>query len=994
MEEREKEFNGKDPTKEAFFSDMGNIEEEIASEAYELVHHALSLVETQFYDDSIEILRQAIGLYSQINKLAEIDALNNKIAEIYLLKEKTFRERELKTSNEIDTVQEEDIIVQSEEESYKKADSLIVKAIQLVNNKQFNEALDIYDEVTKILTNLRKTSELEKINELIEDCYNRKADFLRTQRIQATENAVTTQKPKAEMSELEIKAQKIRAFEEAKRKESEKSNLAYEKIGKATELKNMRQYEESLKLLHESVVLFREINWTNEVKKIESMIEQAKREQERFLLELQQIKERERLELDKKKKMEDQLIERSSIEEQTKVQVQAEKVRIQAEKKQEEMKFQSEISEMIDHAEKIAREYDMNMKKGIKKGELVEECIYPTVIRIYKQVKNKVNEKGWNNQVAIYNSQIRHYQALLEKDTKLREIEDKKIQKQRDYDESLKVKEVKLARVVKEEQLTQLKEQRNKEAEVKKSREIIENSVKEAEMMAREYDSTFKKAVKAGNLNFESKYPEIIEKLTEARDSALEKGWKEDAIIYSTHIRKYSDLFDKEKRIRELEGKKDEEKKAYEDFQKVKKESFDPEKIKLVEVQKFKEYEEIKFQEEINILVNKAEKMARDYDIALKKSLKEGKLLEESPFSEIIEIYNQIKNSFITKGWKDQVLIYTNQIKIYQDKWEKDKKLRELEHQKMQKQKDYEDSLKIKTDSEVSVGKTQDFETKQQKQLKEKMFQDEIAELVNKAEKLARDYETAMKKALREGKLIEESPYLEVIEIYTKLRKKILEKGWTEQGIIYTNQIKIYQEKLEKDKLLREIENKKALKQEEFVKAQKAMKVDTSVGEDIDKLKKIEEKTKQSLEEEEFEIEIDKIVDNVEKEAREYELAIKRRQFEIECPYLEIAETYKNIREKVFARGWKDEAEIYGNQIKLYQGKFEKDKHLRELEAEKIKKQKEFEESLKTTKEIKTLKYEEVEALSSKDRETEELTKHAMKLIDEAESDVRSYELS
>ena len=106
-----------DPTKEAFFSDMGDIEEEIASEAIELVQHALSLVETQFYDDGIEILRQALGLYAQINKLAEIDALNSKISEIYLLKEKTFREREMEAESEVEIPQGEVTSEQDEKES-------------------------------------------------------------------------------------------------------------------------------------------------------------------------------------------------------------------------------------------------------------------------------------------------------------------------------------------------------------------------------------------------------------------------------------------------------------------------------------------------------------------------------------------------------------------------------------------------------------------------------------------------------------------------------------------------------------------------------------------------------------------------------------------------------------------------------------------------------------------------------------------------------------
>ena len=91
----ENKWDGPDPTKEAFFSDMSEMEGEIAEEAYELVEHALSLIDSQYYDDAIEILRQAIGLYSQINKEEEITAIRNKISELYILKEQAFREVEI-----------------------------------------------------------------------------------------------------------------------------------------------------------------------------------------------------------------------------------------------------------------------------------------------------------------------------------------------------------------------------------------------------------------------------------------------------------------------------------------------------------------------------------------------------------------------------------------------------------------------------------------------------------------------------------------------------------------------------------------------------------------------------------------------------------------------------------------------------------------------------------------------------------------------------------
>ena len=71
--QREEDFdeNGFDPTKEAFFSDLMGMEEEIASEAYELLEHAINLIKSKYYDDAIEVLRQAIGVYAQINREEE-----------------------------------------------------------------------------------------------------------------------------------------------------------------------------------------------------------------------------------------------------------------------------------------------------------------------------------------------------------------------------------------------------------------------------------------------------------------------------------------------------------------------------------------------------------------------------------------------------------------------------------------------------------------------------------------------------------------------------------------------------------------------------------------------------------------------------------------------------------------------------------------------------------------------------------------------------------
>ncbi|MHA2186068.1 MAG: hypothetical protein ACXAAI_13840, partial [Promethearchaeota archaeon] len=142
-ERKDEEFdeNGFDPTKDAFFSDLMGMEEEIASEAYEMVAHAISLIESKYYDDGIEVLRQAIGMYTQINREDEIEAISDKIAEVYLLKEKQFRETETEpVEEEIPIVESEPIREVIKEDSLVDIEQLLKDGKQLLDSNNFEEA--------------------------------------------------------------------------------------------------------------------------------------------------------------------------------------------------------------------------------------------------------------------------------------------------------------------------------------------------------------------------------------------------------------------------------------------------------------------------------------------------------------------------------------------------------------------------------------------------------------------------------------------------------------------------------------------------------------------------------------------------------------------------------------------------------------------------------------------------------------------------------------
>ncbi|MFX1587890.1 MAG: hypothetical protein ACFFC1_07030, partial [Promethearchaeota archaeon] len=223
---------------DTFFADLDNIEEEISSEAYELVVHALSLIEGHYYDDAVEVLRQAIGLYTQINRNAEIEALNKKISDIYVLKEEYFRE--IETEEVIEVFEKED----NKKEIFNEAYEIIEKGKGLMNLEKFEDALDKYDEAIEIFQKINNNDEIEKVNKFIEECYNKKAEYLRRSKKEPVPIQETIKvKPQTELSEEELKQQRITAFEEAKKREEEISNKAFEILGKASELAKIHQYD-------------------------------------------------------------------------------------------------------------------------------------------------------------------------------------------------------------------------------------------------------------------------------------------------------------------------------------------------------------------------------------------------------------------------------------------------------------------------------------------------------------------------------------------------------------------------------------------------------------------------------------------------------------------------------------------------------------------------------------------------------------------------------
>ena len=923
-------YEGPDLTKDAFFSDMENMEEEIASEAYSIVEHALSLIQSGFFDDAIEVLRQAIGLYQQINREAEIDALKAKIADIYVMKEQAFKEigsKEVLGSG-IETI--ESATSKGLGDTSNKISQLLEQANQLIKSNKFNEALDNYDKAIELSQKINNADKILGINKLIEECYNKKANFLREQSKQKEKRIITEDTQiERELSPEELKAMKLRAYEEGKKREENISNEAFDKIGKASDLAKMHQYDEAISLYREGASLFDEIGWQNESKKIYNTISYLESQKEKYLQEIERIKASERQKEILENQKASELDEYASVQQEEIMKTQVKKIAQITAKKEEKALFQKEISDMIESAEKLAREYDIDMKKAIKKGELVEKCIYPEVIRIYQESKNKVEEKGWKDQTAIFNSQIKKYKDLLEKDKKIREIEKEKERKQREYEELHRMKKPELVDIAERTFVLERPKIEDERIQIKNQIEFMANR---AEKLAREYDVEFKKAIKKGDITLESKYPNIINIYSKIIEMANENGLNEEVAIYKTHIDKYEKLLEKEDRIKEIERKKREEKKLFEESYKIKKTGIptvsDVNKVDLLHGESEIKDSEAKIEQEIDDMVSRAEKMAREYEVGIKK----GDFDLICPYPEIIEIYKEIRKKVYAWGWQGEAELYTNQIKIYQEKLQKDIKLRELEQEKHKKQLQYEEAMKSSNREKVSKYIT--LKEEEEKEDQTDIIFNKAMDLINKTENEVKSYELSMKKDI----LTITSPYENAIKNYENARKLLFQIGWNDEALKLNDTISLYKQKKARDDKLRSIEIEKSKKEK--------IKIDVAGGSteapffaEEKKRIELEKLKKQKSKEADFVFEL---INRAENMAKNYEMKKKEGNIlNLKSPYQEIINTYKVAQEKFKEIEWVEQASQLDNTIKYYKERMDSDERLRLLEQERFKKEQE-----------------------------------------------------
>ncbi|MHA2392776.1 MAG: hypothetical protein ACXAEX_12590, partial [Promethearchaeota archaeon] len=583
--------------------------------------------------------------------------------------------------------------------------------------------------------------------------------------------------------------------------------------------------------------------------------------------------------------------------------------------KKAEEDFETSLTDMIDKAERLVREHETEMRKALRKGEIIENTPYSEVIEIYKNLREQVYARGWKSQAEAYANQIKIYQEKLEKHEKLLEVEEQKAQKQKDIEEMHKI-----------EPKTGIDEDKLKILDRKKEEEdfetYISDMVNNAERLVRDHETKMRKALRKGEILENTPYSEVIEIYKQIREKVYARGWKSQAQVYVNQIKIYQEKLEKHEILLEVEKQKAQRERNLEEMHRRDKTiELDQKKLKIVERKK----EEKEFQKYITDMVNKAEKLEREYDSAMKKAIKKGKIVDQTPYPEIIEIYVKIKDKLVEKGWTDQVGIYSNQIKIYQEKFQKSKKLREVEVKKAEKQKALEDMHKIQ--KEFKPARPEKVKEIEAGAKEEDILSENAMNLIEEAERLVKNYEVSIKKDV----LLYESPYEKAIDFYKEAKQILQQIGWKDEVSHLVNTIKFYEDKKKRDDKLREIEKNKL---EEPESKLKSAKVDTE--KDLfareQRILELQKRKKEKTMETEA---IFEEIHRAEKMAKEYESKIKEGTFEQEAPYEEILKIYRQARKEFEKIDWMEDSMKLINTIRFYKEKSERDKRLRALESEK-----------------------------------------------------------
>ena len=368
-----------------------------------------------------------------------------------------------------------------EEETQNEALELMGKASKLSEIKDYDEALKLYNEAVKLLQKINWTNQIVTIQKEITKLEIEKKHSLqsaekqriREERQRSLDAEQASKLEEQARSKKEMEKQRVLQYEENKKREEQKSNQAYDLMEKASEFVKASDFDKALGLYDEILGLFEEIKWSHEIQTTQKTIARLNREKAEYLKNLEEKRAREeherRLKAEHDAKIEEDARKHREKEERER----AEKIAaIEGERD-----FKQRITDMGEEADKMVRDYEIE----IKKDNFDAEPPYEKALEIYRNMRQMLQDRGWSDQVRIASNQITHFKQKIEQDIALRGVEQEKIRKHQEYLDSLKFTK-------KEKDMSEYESKKKEEEDFQNQ---INDIMNKADRMHRDYEIEF-----------------------------------------------------------------------------------------------------------------------------------------------------------------------------------------------------------------------------------------------------------------------------------------------------------------------------------------------------------------------------------------------------------------------------------------------------------------------------------------------------------------------
>ncbi len=881
-----------------------------------------------------------------------------------------------------------------EEKLSSEAYDLLETGSKALLKNDYQKGIDSFTLALEKFKTIRWSAEVNRTQELLNDAqgkYKKYEEKLKDDESKAEkvwEAQIETQKTielSRKLQEQKLKEQESISMEVKKEEllKKEKSDKALSLLDDAIQYRNLNQFDSAIKAYEVALELFKEIDWQKEAIEVKEEIGLT-------------IKQREKLEFEKKKLEKDLMkkrLDEEEIEKKVKESYQLKEFKEQEErnKRKRELEILSqkeeklkEILANISIIEDLVNNYEDLVHLG---NILTSECPYPNAIEIYGEGSQKLREIGFNEQADRLADGESQYKEKNFKDEKLRVNEKNRLEKIKQEEDELE-KKAKEAQILREEKLRIEKEKRQKELEALSKKESRLKDVLKDISIIEEVISGYEGRVGLGKiLSLECPYPKAVELYFIGTTKLREIGLIEQADRLEEGGNTYKKKIENDNKLRKLEK------------QRLEKVRLDEEEIerKAQEAQRIREekrnLENEKHQKELDKITQK-ETQLKDVLANISEMEEIIKLFEnqgdfkdaKSPYPEAIELYSTSSKKLSAIGFhehakllKDGEVSYKQKlVNFNRNQEEKIKYLERVQKQEEEIEKKAEEARRKKEEKEKERRAKRQHELEALSK-KESRLKDVLGD-ISKIEDVVNEYT----REVGLGRILSlECPYTKAVELYKIGNQKLREAGLIKEADRLDEGRKTYEHKILDDEKLRSREEQrieKARSNEEEIekKAEIAQRLkelkDKELREkrqqELESLSKKESRLKDVLNE------ISKIEDVVSEYAREVGLG---NILSLDCPYPKAVELYKIGNQKLRDAALTEQANRLDEGRITYEKKILEDEKLRSREKQRIEKTRleieEFERKAAESHRIKELKdknlrikrQEELEILSQKE---------------------------